>query len=145
MAIPCPEDCPAGVTWDEFLRSPEIVRAYLEYCAEATLASTVVDVGGDPAINVNIVAGPTVVGTSAFGGLNIVDDSGDIPLGWSSFTVSNNADSASNILVGTVEVVPGLSISHGTWDGFPGEVITVTSPDVNTFATVTWVIPTVTP
>lgn len=35
----CPENCPDGVTFDEFVRGGEIYRRYLLYCAAATLAS----------------------------------------------------------------------------------------------------------
>lgn len=84
-------------------------------------------------------------GTTAFTGLTNSNGEQFIPAGWSSFTVSNLITSLSNIDVNGVSVPPGMSISHGTWDGFSGDTVAVNSPDVDTVAILTWTIPTPTP
>jgi len=35
----CPDDCPNGVTFDEFVRGGEIYRNYLIYCAAVALSN----------------------------------------------------------------------------------------------------------
>lgn len=107
----------------------------------ACLASTVD--GG--AINVNVVAEDPTQGTSAFTGGTANNSAVVVPVNWSSFTVSNLASSTTAVTAGTVSIPPGLSVSHGTWDGFPGATFTVTSPNASTTALVTWVIATPTP
>lgn len=103
------------------------------------LASTVN--GG--AVDVNVIFNPAV-GTTAFFANSVSDGSLVIPEGWGTFTLSNRTTSTSNLTVGGGEIPPGLSIGHGTWDGFPGEEITVTVP-IDAAADATWTIPTPTP
>lgn len=109
----------------------------------ACLASTV----ADGAINVNVVSeDPTQGTTSPPDGGIATNGTINVPQDWSSFTVTNLIASTDSVLInGSFDLPPGVSFSHGSWEGFPGDPFDVTSPNIGTSALVTWVIATPTP
>ncbi len=128
MPVECDQDC-GGITYEEWVKDPEVVRSFLLYCA------TTANLPPDPV--------PPDYGTSAFSGGFVGGDSDIVVLaGWSSFTVTNLGDSAGNITAGDVSIPPGLSLGHGAWLGYPGEAFSVIVPSGSS-AVVSWVIPTV--
>lgn len=129
MAYECPPAC-GGYTYNEWVALGEMEQMRQIYCALTT--GPVTPVAPD-------------YGTTTFDGDTANDGDVVIPATWSTFTVTNLIDSTGSVTVGGVSIPPGVSIGHGSWDGFYGEAITVTSPDATTSAIVTWTLSVPTP
>jgi hypothetical protein len=125
--VSCNSEC-NGIDFSAWQTASEIERIFLIYCAL---------VGGPPPI-VNY-------GTTEFAGDTANDGAVVIPQDWSTFAVTNLVTSTSNVTVGSLSLPPGVSIGHGSWDRFFGDPITVTSPDPDTTAIVSWTIAVPTP
>jgi hypothetical protein len=124
MATPCPGPC-GDITWDDWIRMPEVERQFKLLCA---IQSGPIEPPDPPAFGTSTPAGETST------------DPIIVPAGWSSFTITNLVESPGEVNAFGVSLAPGLSIGHGAFPGFPGTTFTVT-PTGGATAVVTWVIP----
>lgn len=101
----------------DWQRGGQVGQTYAIFCRIDTLASTVIDVGGDPAINVNVVSSGGLTGNQTAARVRVVANGSTTDDIYGSVTFFSVLANTVTPTVAGVALEPGRSVS---FNGDPG-------------------------